>query len=52
VRIKLDENLGSARFSDPLRAAGHDVATVQEQDLHGVTDDELVDVCQSEDRCL
>ncbi|HEX5042901.1 MAG TPA: DUF5615 family PIN-like protein [Candidatus Polarisedimenticolaceae bacterium] len=52
MRIKLDENLGSPRFCDPLRAAGHDVATVQEQGLHGEADDGLDRVCQSEDRCL
>lgn len=52
MRIKLDENLGSPRVSGQLRSAGHDVATVQEQDLHGTTDDGLAEVCRREGRCL
>ena len=52
MRIKLDENVGSVRVSHPLRSAGHDVATVQEQGLHGTTDDGLAEVCRREDRCL
>ena len=51
MKIKLDENLGN-RGADILRAAGHDVATVEEQGLSSTSDDKLIDVCRSERRCL
>jgi predicted nuclease of predicted toxin-antitoxin system len=51
VRLKLDENIG-CRGLDFLRARGHDVMTVREQNLHGVTDDSLFDICVAEGRAL
>ncbi|MBV9287861.1 MAG: DUF5615 family PIN-like protein, partial [Hyphomicrobiales bacterium] len=51
MRFKLDENIGR-RGQDLLRAAGHDVATVRDQGLRGVSDDELFELCASEQRAL
>ncbi|MDD1426984.1 DUF5615 family PIN-like protein [Dolichospermum sp. ST_sed9] len=52
MNIKLDENLGSLRIVTLLRLAGHDVATVREQGLMSAPDEELIDICHSEARCL
>ncbi len=51
MRLKLDENIGR-RGLDFLRARGHDVMTVWDQDLHGVTDAQLFEICASEGRVL
>jgi predicted nuclease of predicted toxin-antitoxin system len=51
VRLKLDENLGQ-RGADLLRRAGHDVATVAEQELRSSPDARLIDICRGEGRCL
>jgi predicted nuclease of predicted toxin-antitoxin system len=51
VRLKLDENIGR-RGLELLRAGGHDVMTVRDQRLHGVSDDVLFDVCVAERQAL
>ncbi len=51
MKFKLDENLGAFAAS-LFRQAGHDVATVFEQNLTSASDRKLIDVCCSEDRCL
>ena len=51
MQVKLDENLGT-RSRQMLLDAGHDVATVVEQNLTSATDPELIDICQKERRCL
>ncbi len=50
--MKLDENLGSIRVVSLLRLAGHDVATVREQNLTSTVDELLIDICRREGRCL
>ena len=51
MKVKLDENLGAlaVRLFD---AAGHDVATVRMQQLHGAPDRRIYDVCREEGRLL
>lgn len=51
MKLKLDENL-DVRLAAPLRQAGHEVATVREQDLAGIDDQGLYAHCGSEARVL
>jgi hypothetical protein len=51
MKIKLDENIGR-RGVELLKAAGHDVMTVSDQNLQGARDETLFDVCAGEDRVL
>jgi predicted nuclease of predicted toxin-antitoxin system len=51
MNLKLDENI-DARVITLLRLAGHDVATVPEQGLMSAPDEEVIEVCRSEGRCL
>ncbi|MEQ1824385.1 MAG: DUF5615 family PIN-like protein, partial [Pirellula sp.] len=51
MKLSLEENLGT-RGADELRKAGHDVATVAEQQMTSATDQELIVCCHSEHRCL
>lgn len=51
MKFKLDENFGR-RTQSLFRARGHDVQTVIEEGLAGVSDRELYDVCRRENRCL
>lgn len=51
MKFKLDENLNPAVASF-LGSAGHDVATVTGQGHGGIPDEDLMEVCRSEGRCL
>ena len=51
MRIKLDENFGR-RCAEVLVAAGHEVTTVAEQGMAGAPDEDLIQVCADEGRCL
>jgi predicted nuclease of predicted toxin-antitoxin system len=51
VKLKLDENFGT-RTQNIFRAAGHDVSTVDGQQLCGCADARLFGVCGAEGRCL
>jgi len=51
LKFKLDENLGTLG-RDVLTSAGHGVATAVEQDLSGVSDNRLYEVCCHEHRVL
>ena len=51
MKLKLDENLG-ALGRDILTAVGHDVMTVEEQNLSGADDARLYDVIRGEGRVL
>jgi hypothetical protein len=43
VKCKLDENIGRRVLELP-KASGHDVMTVWDQDLRGITDEHLFEV--------
>ena len=51
MKLKLDENLGN-RGATLFRAAGHDVATVVEQNLTSTPDCDLLTICHLEERAL
>jgi predicted nuclease of predicted toxin-antitoxin system len=51
VRIKLCENIGR-RGADLLKASGHDVMTVRDQNLGGIGDQALFEGCGREQRVL
>lgn len=51
MRLKLDENLGQ-RCVDLLHQSNHDVTTVIGQGLCSTLDQDLIKVCQTENRCL
>ena len=51
MKLKLDENIGQ-RGKGLLVEAGHDVATVLEQNLQSAPDTTVIEVCQVEERCL
>jgi predicted nuclease of predicted toxin-antitoxin system len=51
MKLKLDENLGH-RTLTILHRAGHDVITVAQQNISGVSDHDLIDLCKSESRAL
>jgi predicted nuclease of predicted toxin-antitoxin system len=51
MKLKLDENLGNRTLTN-LQRAGHDVTTVVQQNLSGISDFDLIDLCTSENRAL
>jgi predicted nuclease of predicted toxin-antitoxin system len=51
MKLKLDENLGY-RTLTILQRAGHDVTTVSQQNVSGITDRDLIDLCMRESRAL
>ncbi len=51
MKFKLDENIGT-RGQELLRSAGHDVATVYDQEMGGASDEKLFRVCVQEYRVL
>ena len=51
MRIKLDENLGN-HGAGILRAAGYHVTTVAEEGLTTASDEQLLEVCRSDRKCL
>ena len=51
MRLKIDENIGH-RGVALLRAHGHDVETVEDEGLRGVSDEDLFSACSSENRIL
>lgn len=51
MKLKLDENLGN-RTLTILHGAGHDVTTVAQQNISGISDLDLIDLCRNESRAL
>jgi uncharacterized protein with PIN domain len=51
MKLKLDENLGRL-VAELLRGRGHDVQTVPDEGLCAAPDEDLIQVCRSERRCL
>lgn len=51
MRFKLDENL-PVELAALFRGAGHDAATVLEQDLGGARDADIASVCVQENRAI
>jgi predicted nuclease of predicted toxin-antitoxin system len=51
VKIKLDENFGR-RTQQIFLEAGHDVQTVLQEAIPGVSDQQLYEICLKEGRCL
>lgn len=51
MNFKVDENLPVAA-AELLRGAGHDAATVLEQNLGGAADNQLAIICHQEERAI
>ena len=51
MQFKIDENL-PVEIAELLTNAGYDAKTVNEQQLQGIKDPALIDVCKSENRVL
>ena len=51
MKCKLDENIGRLGL-ELLETSGHDVMTVWDQDLRGIADEQLFEVCSAEGRAL
>ena len=51
MKLKLDENLGR-QVAELHRHRAHDVQTVPEEGLSAAADEDLIQVCRTERRCL
>ncbi len=51
MRVKLDENLGR-RGRRLFIEGGHEVATVAEEGLQSASDQDVIEACRTEGRCL
>jgi predicted nuclease of predicted toxin-antitoxin system len=51
MKFKLDENFG-IRTLRLFQQAGHDIHTVRDEQLQGVSDQVLYEICCHEQRCL
>jgi predicted nuclease of predicted toxin-antitoxin system len=51
MKFKLDENV-DLRILARFRLTGYDIATVPEQKMTSAPDQELIEVCRQEERCL
>lgn len=51
MKFKLDENFGT-RTQQIFRSQGYDVKTVRDEDLAGCSDQQIYEICCSEQRCL
>jgi len=51
MRFKIDENLPKQVYT-LLNEAGHDAETVYQEQLSGISDQDLFKKCNSEKRCL
>ena len=51
MRFKLDENFGQ-RTREEFAAHSHDVQTVADEGLSGISDQQLFETCMAEERCL
>ncbi len=51
MKVKLDENLGRGAV-ELLAQAGHGVATVASEGLCSTPDQDLIEICRREGRCL
>lgn len=50
MKLKIDENLGHRTLT--IQSAGHDVTTVPQQNISGISDRDLIDLCTGESRAL
>lgn len=51
MRFKIDENL-PVEAADILQQAGHNVETVHSEEINGINDQRLSELCQKENRIL
>lgn len=51
MKLKLDENLGHRTLTILLQA-GHDVTSVPQQNISGISDRDLIALCKGESRAL